>query len=418
MIDAIPSVLGHQLLGGTLLLVLTVLLLRVPAIRDRPVLVFWMWMLVLVRFLVPAQLAFDFSLESLVRGALGEAFILDVGAAAPAVALGAPSAASSVSALDVLALIWLAGVAGLTATTIVGVVKTRLALARLPAAPAAITARASAIAASIGLRRAPRVVVGDRGPLAFGVVAPIIALPSWLGTGAALDQILAHELAHIRRRDPLWSLIARAAFIAFFFWPPMWWARARLALAREQACDHLAIVLARSTPREYANTLVEVSLGSTMRLSPSFSAMAAHRSQLSSRIELLLGRGKPGARLRVGALGVAALAMQLVLGMPGADAEARAGVGALDCVVTPGLGARILSAHPDADRDGDGQLSRAEICAHQRRSSGGPVGLADDAISTGELDTGETGLGLADMCIEELRCSEPSPTDFILESRE
>jgi hypothetical protein len=48
-----------------------------------------------------------------------------------------------------------------------------------------------------------------------------------------------------------------------------------------------------------------------------------------------------------------------------ASAEARAAAAPVSCQFTPELAAEILLAHPEADSDGDGELTRAEACDFQ-----------------------------------------------------
>ena len=58
----------------------------------------------------------------------------------------------------------------------------------------------------LGLRRPPRLLLSHEpcGPAAFGVLRPVVVLPNAVALleASALDAILAHELAHHRRRDP------------------------------------------------------------------------------------------------------------------------------------------------------------------------------------------------------------------------
>ena len=76
------------------------------------------------------------------------------------------------------------------------------------------------------------------------------------------------------------------------------------------------------------------------------------------RIDTVLDRR---ARAGVGPAGAAVLAVWIVIGLGGARSEA-ARTPAAVCVFSTEVATTLLAAHPDADRDGDGTLSRSEAC--------------------------------------------------------
>jgi beta-lactamase regulating signal transducer with metallopeptidase domain len=73
-----------------------------------------------------------------------------------------------------------------------------------------------------------------------------------------LEQIAAHELAHLKRNDLLWGWIPELARIAYFFHPVAHWAARQIRLERELACDQLAMLDSGRSAAEYAATLVRV----------------------------------------------------------------------------------------------------------------------------------------------------------------
>ena len=98
---------------------------------------------------------------------------------------------------------------------------------------------------------------GAVAPAAIGIVRPRIVLPAALDLGDdELASILAHECAHVARRDNLLALIDAAFGAALWFHPLVWIARRILARAREEACDE--IVVARGTPDVYLEALAKV----------------------------------------------------------------------------------------------------------------------------------------------------------------
>jgi hypothetical protein len=51
----------------------------------------------------------------------------------------------------------------------------------------------------------------------------------------------------------------------------------------------------------------------------------------------------------------------------GSTRRAEAGDGTLECVLTADMVAQLLQHFPEVDRDGDGVLTREEMCAHRER---------------------------------------------------
>jgi hypothetical protein len=96
-------------------------------------------------------------------------------------------------------------------------------------------------------------------PLTVGVLRPRVLLPhTWTEWPAAkLSAVLAHEAAHVRRRDALVALAARLNRCLFWFNPLGWWLERQLAVTAEQACDEAA-VRAVGQSGEYAHVLLEM----------------------------------------------------------------------------------------------------------------------------------------------------------------
>lgn len=144
-------------------------------------------------------------------------------------------------------------------------------------------------------------------PLAAGAIWPVILLPrdfrQW--TQAQLRSVVAHEMAHVRRLDPLTSLVAFACCSILWFHPLMWIAYARMRRESERAADDLAISQGIS-PLDYAEHLISMvkRYGYETSFSPGTATMAAS-SQLRTRIVAVLNR-KPqpitGCRQRIVAL--------------------------------------------------------------------------------------------------------------------
>jgi len=97
-------------------------------------------------------------------------------------------------------------------------------------------------------------------PGVFGVLRPVLLLPQTIRerlSDAQLDAIIAHELCHVRRRDNLIAAVHMFVEAVFWFYPPVWWIRARLLEERERACDE-AVLESRGEPLEYAESILNV----------------------------------------------------------------------------------------------------------------------------------------------------------------
>lgn len=95
-------------------------------------------------------------------------------------------------------------------------------------------------------------------PMVVGLAHPCVLVPRKLVTELpepVLQNILHHEIAHIRRHD-LWLSLAQATLTAFYWWNPfLRLIGTRLDLAREMACDERA-ALQSGGGRVYAKSLL------------------------------------------------------------------------------------------------------------------------------------------------------------------
>jgi beta-lactamase regulating signal transducer with metallopeptidase domain len=95
-------------------------------------------------------------------------------------------------------------------------------------------------------------------PVTVGLLRPRVILPlGWREWAAdTLTAVLAHERAHVERRDPLVTAIAHLNCAIFWFHPVAWWLETRLATLAEHACDDAALKLVAR--RQYADTLLDI----------------------------------------------------------------------------------------------------------------------------------------------------------------
>lgn len=100
------------------------------------------------------------------------------------------------------------------------------------------------------------------------------------------ETILAHELAHLVRRDPLWLLGGELVKALLFIQPLNWLAQKKMKECAEFLCDDIA-VRQTSNPRALAETLAE--LATSVAPAPrAVAAMAEGGSNLMARVTRVL----------------------------------------------------------------------------------------------------------------------------------
>lgn len=194
-----------------------------------------------------------------------------------------------------------------------------------------------------------RAEVGHRRRVAL-TTSRTISSPVALGTGeiclpdAAVTELgtelqrsmLAHELAHLARRDPIWLAAASLIERFFFFQPLNHLARREMQTAAEYLCDDWA---ARRTGSGIPLAKCLAKVAEWIQAAPlgvPVAGMAEHRSLLVSRISRLIddGAGKSPTPRR----GVAAVALLALIAT---------------VVIAPGVSGRMRSAVTEANSSGE-----------------------------------------------------------------
>jgi beta-lactamase regulating signal transducer with metallopeptidase domain/HEAT repeat protein len=215
------------------------------------------------------------------------------------------------AALPVAVQLWAVGLV-LALVRLAGGVFTLQRLVRRDAPPAstrlqAITqrlARRMRVPGLVAVRESARLQV----PVVIGWLRPLILVPTALASGlspAALEALVAHELAHIRRYDILVNLLQRAIETVFFFHPAVWWISARVREEREACCDDLAVRAVGGDVATYAAALLSLEELRDPRLA---TVLAASGGPLLRRVERLIdgrsGHVELGAAWASGLLGL------------------------------------------------------------------------------------------------------------------
>jgi beta-lactamase regulating signal transducer with metallopeptidase domain len=183
-----------------------------------------------------------------------------------------------------------------------------------------LRARADALAADLGLRRAPPVlIVPARIPPMLWPEpgGPRLLLPQALLaelTEAETDALLAHELAHVRRRDHWVRLVELAATSLFWWYPVTWCTRAALRRSEERCCDEWVLRVLPDSAEAYAQGLLKslTFVSSSPLPLPALASGASPLYELELRLkEILMSRPAPrlASPVRMALLAVAALGL-------------------------------------------------------------------------------------------------------------
>ncbi len=216
-------------------------------------------------------------------------------------------------------IVWLGCVCFGAATLALGQLGVQWLLRNSIPANAEIVHRADLIAGSMRLRKTPKIRLHAtvEQPCLCGVFQPFIVLPETWAVSASeetLNAVLAHELAHAKRRDLVWNLADRLVVSLIYFHPALRQITSNLRREREIAADSLAVhstgnrlALARAIESLARNTVQR------RLLAPMTIGMASSGDDpaLLSRIQEILGM-KP-SRPRFPKWTVAALSIAAVI---------------------------------------------------------------------------------------------------------
>ncbi len=164
--------------------------------------------------------------------------------------------------------IWIGGAAVTASTIVVRRLICGVVLARriIPTHPA-IERRFDHLRRQLGVRRKVRLLTTDKpiGPAAFGIFRPTVVIPQAISDPSSgdenreqIDAILAHELIHVRRGDPVAGMLQLVANSLWWFHPMIWWASRETIRVRERCCDDEAVAGLGCSSSDYAQSLLDM----------------------------------------------------------------------------------------------------------------------------------------------------------------
>lgn len=368
---AVPVLLrvAEMLLAATALAVLAWLLGRTRWVMQRPAVAAAMWMLVLVKAVMPwgPHLTWHYA------AAPDAAPPVDIMAQINAVQ-AAPPMLWWHAAIAIGVGVWLAVVVWrLLRRTRAGHAAWQRA-AKLPVADHATQQCANELAnAMLAGRNAPdvRIAATATTPYCIGAIRPIVVVPlRFVDRMGHLRAALAHEFAHVKRRDLGWRVFQLFMVDLLWFFPVAQFASRRVDAAREAACDAMAVAVLGVAPSTYGAMLVEVAATRGSRLVMGVSM--AGNGQLRSRLVGLALPRKTG----IDRVGVLVLTAWVAIAAFSVRAQARSHD--RPCQYSAELAESLLASHPEADVNADGALSRDEVCGFEQARETAPVATASD----------------------------------------
>ncbi|MFL5481875.1 MAG: M56 family metallopeptidase [Gemmatimonadaceae bacterium] len=240
------------------------------------------------------------------------------------------------------------------------------------------------LAGAAGLRRTPRLTCTSRisSPVAFGIGE--ICVPETALTDLDTEQqrsLLAHELAHLARRDPIWLVAGSLIERVFWIQPLNRVANREIATSAEFLADDWAV---RRTGSGDALARCLAQVAEWIQASPlgvPVAGMAEERSLLVSRVARLVDGVKPTNRSRRG-LAVAAVAVLIAttLVAPGVSGK----TGSLLARQVQNLGSPVPANVDDAKTPGSppaGVPTVAALKAIARQDTGADTGVVGALIA-------------------------------------
>jgi beta-lactamase regulating signal transducer with metallopeptidase domain len=292
---------------------------RVLRDRARAALRCGLWMLLVVKFLLPTDLLSPTALAYWIAPQLvspiralgsvdqvdgGGAIVSEVPVSVPAVTTDFRPTPPQLRGTGGLLLVWVGGSMGFGLWAWARGRAVARSLRATTEAPEAVRAMLAETAADLGLRGPlPRVLLTDtqQGPALCGLLRPVILLPRGLIEqldSQALRLVLRHELIHLARRDLGWNLLQVCVQVVWWWHPLVWFANARVRALREAAVDE-AVMLEPGSD-EYPATLVAVARTCVIpsRMPMAFLGILESGGRLEARVRRLVERPLPrSARL-------------------------------------------------------------------------------------------------------------------------
>ena len=217
----------------------------------------------------------------------------------------------------VIVAVWLGGAAAWLALVALRVRRFARVLRLAEAAPAWFAREVEQMARELGLGRVPRVrlIPGTLAPMVWSLGRPAVFFPSELLTrldAAQRASLIAHELAHLKRRDHVVRWVELAALALYWWCPLVWLARRELQRAEEECCDAWVVATLRAG-HTYASALLDtLDFLAEAPAAPALASGMGTAATVKRRLVLILDGRTPNRLPRSGRVLLALLALGLL----------------------------------------------------------------------------------------------------------
>jgi beta-lactamase regulating signal transducer with metallopeptidase domain len=255
-----------------------------------------LWLLLLIRLVLPWAPESRISLSGLLPGFFERTSSLaPSGPAAEATGEVAVRQSQESTIVTILPIIWLAGASVLAGCMLTSNILfwRRIRRSRRLVDPKILRLLADC-KSQMGIRRSLKVHTTDavNSPALFGFLRPRLLLPTDMLTALGARQlrhIFLHELAHLRHLDIVASHLVSVLQILHWFNPLVWLAFYRMRADRELACDELVLSNSNTDePTRYGRTIISlVERFRQNRYMPAAVGIMENKSQLKRRIAMI-----------------------------------------------------------------------------------------------------------------------------------
>jgi beta-lactamase regulating signal transducer with metallopeptidase domain len=301
------TVLGIGLTNALAATILAVVVWGMTRVWRQPAVAQLLWVLVLVKLVTPPLVSIPWSFERHPQEVIESTETTTSVAPSPMVfTLSKPQVFNGTIEKSVPALTpteplhwettvivaWFAGSTVWLLTAAVRLKRFHCALRNTIACHADLGSMADRVAATLGVtgRFQLRMTEARLSPLVWPIGRPTILLSRPLLaelSGEEIETLLAHELAHLRRKDH-WLRWLELLVTAIYWWHPVvWWTRREIHKAEEQACDAWVVWAYPDTAPRYASALFKVvqMVSDQRATAPLVASQLGSAGNLTTRIE-------------------------------------------------------------------------------------------------------------------------------------
>lgn len=147
-------------------------------------------------------------------------------------------------------------------------------------------------------------------PLITGIFRPVLLLPDIKMTEEQLNNILRHEMTHLKRHDILYKWFAAFVKSVHWFNPAIYFIDRRIDLECEISCDLTATKnMNQEEKNGYINTILDILSEGNKKSVPLTTGMTGNMKILKRRFTMIKNRKEPGRLMRI----ISALSAVLII---------------------------------------------------------------------------------------------------------